>query len=451
MGACENNQMALNRMADKKHNLGPVSDTMVSLDDWVAANQPRLGETRERVLCYAVDAVREHGAVSSRQLREELGLSQQLLNRHLRGLEADGLLRLEKQGPGKPLRIMPTAMGLRVAQRLRPEAAETENASEQLSASSSDPTAPPAGIMEARGLLGAFLSSLMAHLDGQTKDVTPGQLRRALRQALNDFLPIEHDAQPVAPPPQIVYAPPPQQYQPPEPVLPVQGGAHVPPRLSPDEAYEEGRLESTCNSAYRGKPWYDRTKLFSDLWDRQRRGRTGSLSTFFTGFGPRWEHPNWPDFNKARQMADATGAEYGKWLTDQMDRMAKLGQADFMPHLLVGGALYQSPASQQNQAQPLAEDAPYTIDSYDPENQIHLDHARQVINGLVNTAPLIFGEDPDGPVRMVTEAIAHKQLPRKALELVPEIKQKLMARARKGARKEGWWTNFDESAPPVII
>ena len=429
---------------------------MVSLDDWVAANQPRLGETRERVLCYAVETAKNHGVVSSRNLREDLGISQQLLNRHLRGLEADGLLRLEKRGPGRPLRITPTALGLRVAQRLEPKTSARQ-AEEPVHQPSGDPTAPPASILEARGLLGAFLGTLMAHLDGQTTGVTPAQLGRAVRQALSDFLPIEREQQVVAPQPQIVYAPPPppppqpQQFQAPEPVVSQQSGAYAPPRLSADESYEEGRLESTCNSAYHGRPWYERTKIFSDLWDRQRRSRTGSLSTFFIGFGPRWEHPNWPDFNKARQTADSCGAEYGKWLTDQMDRMARMGQTDFSPHLLANKAICQAPAQEQGQAGPAPGDAPYTIDTYDPENDAHVLYAMQVINGLIGTASLIFGEDPDGPVRMVTEAIAHKQLPRKALDLVPEIKQKLMARARKGARKEGWWTNSSDSAPPVII
>lgn len=445
-------------MAEKTHNTGPRPETMVSLDDWVRANQPRLGETRERVLCYAVEAVRDSGAVSSRRLREDLDLSQQLLNRHLRGLEADGLLRLEKQGPGRPLRITPTAMGLRVAGRLQPEPEEAEPAAEETrQPQPADPTAPPAAIMDARGLLGAFLSTLLAHLDGQTTGVTPNQLRRAIRQSLQDFLPTDQTEQ--APQPaQPAYAPPPQAvYEPPrmaEPATPASSvGAYAPPRLSPDEAYEEGRLESTCNTAYRGKPWYERTKIFSDLWDRQRRSRTGSLSTFFTGFGPRWEHPNWPDFNKARQIADSTGAEYGKWLTDQMDRMTRMGQNDFSPHLLVGGAMYQAPMAEAKAVEPAsAKDAPYkSVDEYDPDNKAHVDYARQVLLGLVNTAPLIFGEDPAGPVRMITEAIAHRQLPRRALDLVPKIKEKLMARARKGARKEGWWTNSDDSAPPVII
>ncbi len=430
---------------------------MVSIDDWVAANQPRLGETRERVLCYAVETAKNHGVISSRKLREDLEISQQLMNRHLRGLEADGLLRLEKRGPGRPLRITPTALGLRVAQRLEAKTAARQ-ADEPIHQQSNDPTAPPASILEARGLLGAFLGTLMAHLDGQTKGVTPAQLSRAVRQALSDFLPIEREQTVVVPQPQIVYAPPPpppvpepRQFQTPEPVSSQQSGAYAPPRLTPDESYEEGRLESTCNSAYRGKPWYERTKVFSDLWDRQRRSRTGSLSTFFIGFGPRWEHPNWPDFNKARQTADSCGAEYGKWLTDQMDRMARMGQTDFSPHLLANKVICQAPAQEQGQAAPAVGDAPYTVDTYDPENDAHVLYAMQVVNGLISTASLIFGEDPDGPVRMITEAIAHKQLPRRALDLVPEIKQKLMARARKGARKEGWWTNTNDSAPPVII
>lgn len=40
------------------------------------------------------------------------------------------------------------------------------------------------------------------------------------------------------------------------------------------------------------------------------RWRLGSLGTSFTSFGPRWRHPEWNKFNRARQQTDARGDRY---------------------------------------------------------------------------------------------------------------------------------------------
>ena len=60
--------------------------------------------------------------------------------------------------------------------------------------------------------------------------------------------------------------------------------------------------------------WHQRTRLMSDEWDRARRRRLGLFRTAFTSFGPRWQRPDWPDFNLARRQADHRGADYAEWV-----------------------------------------------------------------------------------------------------------------------------------------
>ena len=463
-------------ISDRNKRAGEPTEALVSIDAWVAANHPPLGSTREKVLSLVAALSRQQAEVTSQQLRLDLGLSQQLLNRHLHGLAREGLLRLVENGPGRPLGVTPTALGLRVAQRLAslPAAEAQPNAAPEMApppVQSPDPTAPPARILEARGLLGSFLGSLLARLDGRTSGVGPAELRRAVEDTLHHLIPRETPAPPavaqparvMAPSPAVAEASPPQAMAQPAPaVTPPPAvatslgqcvGAYCPPRLSPEEAYEEGRLDASCAAQYRGMPWYERTKGFSDVWDRLRRGRTGSLSTFFNGFGPRWEHPNWPDFNKARQMADAAGQDYGQWLARRMDAMTQSGLRDCAPHLLAASPVHQpAAAAPAPSAAPASlENAPYAIDAYNSANPEHVAHAQKLLAGLLQMAPLVFGADPDGPARMVTEALIRKQLPRQALDLAPEIKARILERHRKGARNSGWSTSASDAPPPIII
>ncbi|MCF8066932.1 MAG: helix-turn-helix domain-containing protein, partial [Desulfarculaceae bacterium] len=80
----------------------------VRLDAWVASKHPRLHPTRRMVLKVVASLCREGQWATSSEVRESTDLSQQLLNRHLRGLESDGMIHIVKPGPGLPLNVRPT-------------------------------------------------------------------------------------------------------------------------------------------------------------------------------------------------------------------------------------------------------------------------------------------------------------------------------------------------------
>ena len=86
----------------------------VRLDAWVASKHPRLHPTRRMVLKVVASLCRDGQWATSSEVRESTDLSQQLLNRHLRGLESDGMIRIVKPGPGLPLNVRPTSTGLRL-------------------------------------------------------------------------------------------------------------------------------------------------------------------------------------------------------------------------------------------------------------------------------------------------------------------------------------------------
>ena len=78
---------------------------------WVAANQPRLHPTRRKVLTVMADLTRNGRWTNSSKVRAHTGLSQQLLNRHLRALQDKDLVELENPGPGLPLNARVTNAG----------------------------------------------------------------------------------------------------------------------------------------------------------------------------------------------------------------------------------------------------------------------------------------------------------------------------------------------------
>jgi DNA-binding MarR family transcriptional regulator len=72
----------------------PNSEGPVRLEAWLAANQPRLHPTQRKVLQAVADLSAGGVQVPSSTVRERLGMSQQLLNRHLRALEGAGLVQI---------------------------------------------------------------------------------------------------------------------------------------------------------------------------------------------------------------------------------------------------------------------------------------------------------------------------------------------------------------------
>ena len=92
----------------------------VNLEGWLAANQPRLHPTKRKVLQASADLCSHGQWISSSEIREALGMSQQLLNRHLRGLQSQNLLEISPMGAGLPLNVRPTSAGLRALSQRGP-------------------------------------------------------------------------------------------------------------------------------------------------------------------------------------------------------------------------------------------------------------------------------------------------------------------------------------------
>ena len=89
------------------------------------------------------------------------------------------------------------------------------------------------------------------------------------------------------------------------------------PVISPKERLIEKGLRRKVHASYRDMPWWKRTHEFTSVWDQTRRKRLGLLTTAFPSFRPRWEHPDWSYFNKARRLADAFGVHYEDWINVQ--------------------------------------------------------------------------------------------------------------------------------------
>jgi hypothetical protein len=71
------------------------------------------------------------------------------------------------------------------------------------------------------------------------------------------------------------------------------------PELPEVELNLENKLAGTMNPAYQKQTWHQRTRSFSFEWDQTRRRRMGVLTTYFNSFTPRWDRPDWRDFNLA--------------------------------------------------------------------------------------------------------------------------------------------------------
>ncbi len=445
----------------------------VRLDAWVAASQPQLGPARRRVLLAVAELSKGGEWVSSSEVKAVCGGQRQPVNRHLRALEMDGLVTLQFQSKGMPLYVKATSAGLR-AVGLRGPLRNPER-----TAPSSDPpadasapvepapvAAPPSGRLERfvshffqalqpylvglaysdfRRLLVANLAAALGKTAPQASQppepqpaTTPSPgfrqaFKDAIDQTIQDALGV-HPA-PAGPPAAEALQTSTGNGQTPRPEsLPLRFRAETtePPALNTAESVLEERLAQTCNSEHRQATWWQRSKDFSDVWDRVRRWRLGSLSTAFTSFGPRWQHPDWSDFNRARRQADARGARYLDWVEAQFDRLNnQVAPADLhgeeaiaawknrMRH--IGGA-----AQGGGELPP----PPYTPESFNVHNPEHAAYAEEVMEQICSLAQRVFGEDSDGPVRLLSQAVQSGNLPLAALELRPQWRDSVISALR---------------------
>ncbi|MFH1032881.1 MAG: hypothetical protein V1806_00110 [Pseudomonadota bacterium] len=417
------------------------------LDAWVAASQPSLGPARRNVLYVVAELTMDGIWVPSSQIKEHFGAQRQPVNRHLRALEAEGLVLLENRGRGLPLYVKATAagrraVGLRGPQRQAEPAFEDEP--DQPLAPSPEQAATPLPAMIAadqeaplsRGE--RFAMTLYEALRPFLRGLEYPDFRRLLMQTLAAALGRMPLSQITAPPPPRPLVQEPQQPTPAQvavvrpvpgpPVLQVLSPSQDPPALTAAEEALEERLDVSCHPERREQLWWERTKDFSALWDQVTRWRMGSLGTSFTTFGPRWRHPEWNNFNRARRQADARGARYLDWIQAQFDRLG----GPVSPKELHGEealASWHKRVSSQGGLQgpaPLGE-APYTVDTFNAGNPEHVAYAEELLGQITSLANRVYGDDVDGPIRLLTQAVAGGNLPEAALELRPQWRDRVLA------------------------
>jgi DNA-binding MarR family transcriptional regulator len=411
--------------------------------------------------------------VTSSQVRKVVGISQQLLNRHLRGLESQGLVELEHRGPGLPLVVRITSAGLRALERRRPHSEPVTEA--QVAPSPSVRQAPPPAarspLLSPR--LERFARSLYRALDAYLPGlgwedflalVAPALKRRPLAMALYEALEphlargmsLELFTQVLREVARRLKEAGTPRGRPavrrPKPAV-----SEGPP-LGPAEAALERRLEQTMNPRYRGMPWYQRTRELSNEWDRARRRHLGLFSTAFDSFRPRWERPDWDDFNQARRQADARGALYSDWVQAQFERLAALGEDHVPPSQLHGQeaieAWQERFGVEEGEAAPLGP-APYTIDTFRLDDPQHVAYAERVIREIEELARRVLGGEDETVVRLLVEAVSAGNLPAAALELAPRYKEQVLAdlarRQAKASRRAPAASSISGSTPRTRI
>lgn len=479
-------------VAQDRQNNGPdmKREQPVRLDAWVAASQPQLGPARRKVLLSVAELTQDGDWVASSQVKELSGGQRQPVNRHLRALESDGLVSLQFRGRGMPLYVKATSAGLRAVGLRGPLRAPEPVVMEPAPGPAPVETAPapapaPSGRME------RFASSLYQALQPYLAGLEYQEFRRLLivnlaaalgrrqapapapapaaieapaepaaqpvsaRQIINQAVrttvsqalhpepaapapaPVEPEvleAEPPAPAPAPAMAAASQPAQPaaaPEVLAPESrpGGPVRLPLLNPAEQALEDRLALSANPAHRDLPWWQRTKEFSDQWDRMRRWRLGTLGTCFTSFAPRWEHVDWPLFNRGRRQADARGARYMDWIEAQFDRLNNKVPAKELQGDEAVNAWQKRMAKAEARTASSGElgPPPYTPETFNVFNPDHAGYAEELLGQIMSLAQRVYGDDPDGPVRLLGQAVLNGNLPLTALDLRPQWKGQVLA------------------------
>ena len=199
------------------------------------------------------------------------------------------------------------------------------------------------------------------------------------------------------------------------------------PLISPRERLVEKGLREKTHESYRHMPWWRRTHEFTSVWDQTRRKRLGLLTTAFPSFQPRWEHPDWPYFNKARRMADAFGARYEDWIYVQFTRLVGDGwgeiKASDMANPEAVRAFKCAKSEGQGMTCPYPKEPPFSGDTFDVDNQEHRDHVYGLLKELLDLAPYMCHGAKAKPSDVLAEAVCQGLLPLEGLNLRPDIKE----------------------------
>jgi hypothetical protein len=298
--------------------------------------------------------------------------------------------------------------------------------------------ATPAGDTRLLDAVRALLQGLVPFMaplpPGEFQRLVGGGLAQALGQA----------SSPAAPAPQA--APPGQTGQPPlapPGALAPPGtgfdGPVGPPGLPPAELVLEERLALSAHPQYADEAWWERTMYLMVTWNQMRR-RLGHLSPQFPRLGAHWQQPDWPDFNQARRQADAQGADYEQWVAAQYQRPGRQDQCQApLPQELHGQEAQQAWRAHQETCQrqadcPDPQAPPYPPGGFDLYNPRHVAHAQKLLDEITSLAAHVHGDDPQGPALLMALALERGNLPPQALELVPQLKQRVLDLAARPAR-----------------
>lgn len=447
----------------------PTHKQPVAMAAWVAASQPELGPVRRGVLQAVAEMSQDGGWVPSNQIKERFGTQRQSVNRHLRSLESSGLLLLESRGKGLPLYVRITSAGQRALNLRGPlavpapetapspaQSAPLAQAASLASAPQDDQPAPQAPPHGGDGRLERLTQSLYDALSNNLEGVGYLEFGRILRRCLVQSLrgtpqestpartaaPVPQDTETTPEPAAATAAPEPLAPAQATPAAPPAVSASLPiraafmarpvpdgpPVLNPAEASLEQRLLISCHGDYRDQLWWERTKDFSTLWDQTNRWRRGSLGTSFTSFGPRWHHPDWRDFNQARRQADAHGASYADWIQAQFDRLEDaVAPADLQGEEAAAAWRARVSGQQPTHGSDRLGEPPYTQESFNVFNPDHAAYAESLLLQIASLAQRVYGDDPDGVVRLLSQAVAGGNLPVGALDLRPQLKPRVLA------------------------
>lgn len=461
----------------------------VQISDWVQANRPKLHPTRRKILAGVAQLNQNGPWTTSSEVRRDVGISQQLLNRHLRALEDDGLVDLENQGPGLPLKVRITSAALRALGLRGPRPAEPSPEIPQTGMEQRTPM-PHGGMLPAASVKSSetsiqqqsvkisrqaydFLERLYDALSPFFRSLdrrdfyyltAPAMHKRpvvgALFEALSHYLPglraVEfREIVASLTGAQAKSAGQEQQSPPRRAQHDGRAPGDGPPALSPAETALEDQLERAMNPEYKGMVWYLRTRLMSDEWDRTLRRRMGLFRTKFSTFGPRWKRSDWNDFNQARRQADHRGAEYAEWVAVQFDRLAPDGQREVKPSELHGeralAAYLDYRREEDGEKSRELGQPPFSAHSFSTQDPSHVEYVRRLIAETTALAELIMAGEPQGPARLLAQAVRSGALPMAALDLAPLHRQDVLALLHRDANQYRQARPAAAPQPKVII
>ena len=391
----------------------------VRLDAWVASKHPRLHPTRRMVLKVVASLCRDGEWATSSEVRESTDLSQQLLNRHLRGLESDGMIRIVKPGPGLPLNVRPTSMGLRLLgqaeSRQVSEEPSWEEPQEQYQPQAEPEAQTPA---ESDGVSSLWPAACTSNWKSTCWTWTAARPRSCWQQTLREL-----GGNPRAPAPAAEPAGaetltsvwsksrlrarakswrpsrrPSRRIPGPAPAAPAQpGGSHPGGKAPP---HRPRRIPQHHLVAAHPRP-------------QRHLGPgppppPGSFDHLLHLLPPPLGIPRVGGLQPGPPPGRRPGSRLRRLGAGPVRARPKPGDQDLAPRQLHGEKAiraYQESRPAHQQASPTLGAPPFSLDSFDLNDPSHVAYAEALLDQLDHLAQRVYGDDPVGPVNLLVEAV----------------------------------------------